>query len=105
MTDEPFEAVEKALTKRVKALQKVKQRLARGLRDLAKNKRPITLLKKLVADLKALPAVPAGPDLGQFIDRLCQRQLAQEFPRDFRTHLQAAASRQAIINPLQVRDR
>src|SRR5438128_1893364 len=93
MTDEPLEAAEKALAERVKALQKVKQRLARGRRDLAKNKRPVTLLKKLVADLQALPAVPGGPDLVHLVDLLSQRQrqLEEAFQRDFRTQLRAAA--------------
>jgi hypothetical protein len=43
--------------------------------------------------LKALPPVPAGPDLAQLVDRLSQRQheLVERFQRDFRTQLQAAA--------------
>src|SRR5436309_1334500 len=70
MTDEPLEAAEKALAERIRAQQKVKGRLARGRRDLAKNKRPVTLLKKLVADLQAMPLVPVGPDLTQLVELL-----------------------------------
>jgi hypothetical protein len=49
--NEAIEAAERALGERAKHFQKLERQLAAARRDLAKNRRPIALLKTLIADL------------------------------------------------------
>jgi hypothetical protein len=90
---ETIEAAEKALDARVKHLQKLEKQLAVARRDLTKNKRPVALLKTLVAELGSVPAEPPGPNWPQLKEALSQFQesLSGGFQRDFLAALRAEA--------------
>src|SRR6266511_4148383 len=67
-----IEQAEKAIADRIKALQKVRDRLGRARKQVESGKQMVLALESLADDLRALPPEPTLPNMGELADRAAE---------------------------------
>jgi len=72
-----IEQTEKAVSDRIKSLQKIRDRLSRARKQVDCGKQTTSDLASLADDLRALPPEPPLPNFGELADRVAEEARKQ----------------------------